>query len=194
MTPVERTMVVLLCTACPLVGGCGEPPRQSANLGALPAAAASGAEPDPARADPRGDQAAATPAGATPPAWPAGRLDLTFDALKFQMQKDEPFQRGMLTSRIEQLQGRNVRIRGYILPSFQQRGISQFVLVRDNLECCFGPGAALFDCILVEMESGRSISYTVRPVTVTGRFAIREFQGPAGQHLAIYHISGQRVD
>ena len=63
-----------------------------------------------------------------------------------------------------------IRIRGYILPSFQQSGLTQFVLVRDNMECCFGPGAALFDCIVVQMAEGKTAEYTIRPVAVEGEF------------------------
>jgi len=120
-------------------------------------------------------------------------LNIDFDDIKFPMPKGAAFRRSMLTDAIEQYHGKPVKIRGYILPSFQQRGITQFVLVRDNLECCFGPGAALYDCILVEMAPGKSASYTVRPVAVTGRFAIDEFKGPDGKHLAIYKIVGQEV-
>ena len=45
----------------------------------------------------------------------------------------------MITPAIEKLENTKVRIRGYILPSFQQSGLTQFVLVRDNMQCCFGP-------------------------------------------------------
>ncbi|MBI2481547.1 MAG: DUF3299 domain-containing protein [Planctomycetia bacterium] len=119
--------------------------------------------------------------------------DLTFDDIKFDMKKDAPFKRELLTDKIENLSGSPVKIRGYILPSFQQKGIKQFVLVRDNLECCFGPGAALYDCILVEMAPGKSASYTVRPVSVEGKFEISEFVGPDGKHLAIYRMVGEEV-
>jgi hypothetical protein len=95
--------------------------------------------------------------------------------------------------KIEKLSGNPIKIRGYILPSFQQKGIKQFVLVRDNMECCFGPGAALYDCILVEMAPGKSASFTVRPVSVEGKFEISEFVGPDGKHLAIYRIVGEEV-
>ncbi|HRX80104.1 MAG TPA: DUF3299 domain-containing protein, partial [Pirellulaceae bacterium] len=110
--------------------------------------------------------------------------DLTFDDIKFDIKKDAPFKREMLTEKIESLDGSVVKIRGYILPSFQQKGIKQFVLVRDNMECCFGPGAALYDCILVEMAPGKSASFTVRPVSVEGKFEVSEFIGPDGKHLA----------
>ena len=129
------------------------------------------------------------------PLWGADRKirDLTFDDVKFEMQKSEAFQRSMLTEKIERLHGARVRIRGFILPSFQQAGITQFVLVRDNLQCCFGPGAALYDCILVEMAEGKSTSFTVRPVAVEGVFSIKPFLGPDGKHLAIYRMEGQSV-
>ena len=119
--------------------------------------------------------------------------DLTFDGVKFPMKKGEKFKRSMLTKKIEDLDGQRVRIRGYILPSFQQKGIKQFILVRDNMECCFGPGAALYDCIVVEMAKGKSTSFTVRPVAVEGTFAIRPFKGPDGKHLAVYHLTGLSV-
>jgi hypothetical protein len=120
-------------------------------------------------------------------------FDKTFDDLRFDIAVGTPFRREMLTESIEALDGQPIRIRGFILPTPQKRGIKQFVLVRDNQECCFGPGAALFDCILVEMIEGDTAEYTIRPVAVTGTFNIREFKGPDGQHLAIYHIAGESV-
>lgn len=123
----------------------------------------------------------------------AGRADITFDDIKFDLDKKAEFKRSMLTPKIEALDGRQVLIRGYILPSFQQTGLTQFVLVRDNMQCCFGPGAALYDCIVVEMKPGVSTNFTVRPVAVQGTFAIREFLDPDGKPLAIYHMDGESV-
>ena len=119
--------------------------------------------------------------------------DVTFDDIKFEMKKEDPFERKMLTAKIEKLDGAKIRIRGYIRPSFQQSGITQFILVRDNQECCFGPGAYLFDCIVVEMQQGSSIDYTLRPVAVEGTFSVKEIVGPGKKHLAIYHLSGEKV-
>lgn len=146
---------------------------------------------------------AASPAdpGAGPPA--VGRAesiprtdalaDKTFDDLKFDILPDAAFQRSMLSDTIRALDGRRIRIRGYILPTARQHGIRQFVLVRDNQECCFGPGAALYDCILVTMEGGATAEFSVRPVAVEGRFAVEEFFGPEGRPLAIYRLAGESV-
>ena len=137
---------------------------------------------------PRQDPKTASPR----PNPPQGVRDCSFDDIKFDMEKDEPFDRSMLTPQIEALKGRKIRIRGYILPSFQQTGLEQFVLVRDNMECCFGPGAALFDCVVVEMQPGKSTDFAIHPVAVEGIFSIRELVLD-GKTMAIYHLLGQSV-
>ncbi|MFO1064817.1 MAG: DUF3299 domain-containing protein [Pirellulales bacterium] len=121
--------------------------------------------------------------------------DITFDDLKFEIEKGGKFERSMLTKEIESLNKQTVRIRGYILPTsvFKQSGIDQFVLVRDNLECCFGPGAMIYDCIIVQMEKGKFADYTTRPVAVKGKFEVEEFKYPDGGHYAIYKLTGVEV-
>ena len=119
--------------------------------------------------------------------------DKTFDDIKFEMEVGAPFKRSMLTPAIEAMVGQRIRIRGFMLPTAQKRGIKQFVLVRDNQECCFGPGAALYDCIFVEMRPGTSAEFSIRPMAVTGIFGIKEIVGPNGQHLAIYHLDAEET-
>jgi len=70
--------------------------------------------------------------------------DVTFDDIKLELEKDQKFDKDKhLTEKVEKLEGQKIRIRGWIHPSvFTQTGITQFVLVRDNQECCFGPGAS----------------------------------------------------
>ena len=124
---------------------------------------------------------------------PARTLDLSFDDVKFEMEKTAAFDRSMITPTIEQYEGRSIRIRGYILPSFKQDGLTEFILVRDNMECCFGPGAALYDCIMIRMQPGKSTSFSVRPVTVEGKFRIEEWRDFDNVVRAIYHMEGQQV-
>jgi hypothetical protein len=127
------------------------------------------------------------------PSGAGGASDITFDTIKFPMEKTERYRSEMLTPAIRALEGRRIRIRGYILPSFQQTGITQFVLVRDNMQCCFGPGAALYDCIVVEMAAGKSTEFKVQPVTVEGVFSISELLDPDGKCLAVFHLTGESV-
>ncbi len=129
--------------------------------------------------------------------------EINFDDLKFELEKDKPFKSGMLNDEVKQLDGQKVKLRGYILPAtlFKEKGIDQFVLVRDNQECCFGPGAALFDCVIIEMVPGKTTDFVTRPVTVEGKFKIDtekyKYPGGAGpkgaSHFAIFKIDGESV-
>jgi hypothetical protein len=126
------------------------------------------------------------------------RGEYTFDDLKFEIERGGAFKEEMLTDPIRSLNKKTMRIRGYILPTsvFQQKGIKQFVLVRDNQECCFGPGAMIYDCIIVEMQEGKTADFATRPVTVQGRFEIDANSyrySPDGDHYAIFRIKATEV-
>ena len=122
-----------------------------------------------------------------------GIREISFDDIVFTMNDGTAFSQALLPEGVVSLKGQRIRIRGYILPSFQQTGLTQFVLVRDNMECCFGPGAALYDCIVVKMAPGRTADFSIRPVAVTGIFGIKELKGPNGNHLAVYALTGDSV-
>ena len=125
----------------------------------------------------------------------SGYIETTFDDLKFEMTKTELFNRAMLTPKVNALMGKKIRVRGYIFPTLRKTGLNRIVLVRDNMECCFGPGAALFDCILVTMAPGKTAEYTIRPVAVEGTIRLEELQGgPDGRPLAIYQMVGDKVE
>lgn len=185
--PASHTVVLLyLLVAGIILTGC----QESAAPGAATerATAASGV------AGPAGAPDPAVENSTSAPVVSNRLLDLSFDDIKFEMEKTEPFQRSMLTDKIEGYAGRKIRIRGYMLPSFVKDGITKFVLVRDNMECCFGPGAALYDCVMVELQPGKSTSYSVRPIAVTGVFSISEWRDFDGAIRAIYHLEGQEVE
>ena len=170
-------MAAALLVGCGSVGPTETPPSRSAATAA-------------------DESAPVSPHVAPPVATPspgAGPAEITFDDIKLDLAKGAPFRREVLTERVTGLDGRRVRIRGYILPSFQQSGLTQFVLVRDNQECCFGPGAALHDCIVVRMQPGRTADFSIRPVAVAGTFRVAELRGPDGNHLAIYALEGENV-
>ena len=168
--------VALACLAVLVCGGCGEAPAR------------------PAAVPPAADGSTGAVAPSVPPPAVGRPREITFDDIKLDMQKGDPFTRDLLPARVTALERHAVRIRGYILPSFQQTGLTQFVLVRDNQECCFGPGAALHDCVVVRMRPGRTANFSIRPVAVAGTFRVEELRGPDGKHLAIYALDGDAVE
>jgi hypothetical protein len=122
-------------------------------------------------------------------------IEATFDDVKFEMEKTDPFKRSLLTPKIEDLFGQRIRIRGYMYPTLKRKGLTAFVLVRDNLECCFGPGAALFDCMRVQMHPDKTAVYTaVRPITVEGVFKFDEHTDLDGTTRAIYMLEQASVE
>ena len=188
-------VLLMLCFA----GACGPAESRVApgGTGGLAAVAQEAPGETPAG---RGGGAAPTPpealvVAAKAPAVGDGKVrEISFDDLTLPLEKGAPYTPAILPPAVDALQGQSVRIRGYILPSFQQRGITQFVLVRDNMECCFGPGALLHDCVVVRMRPGKSADFSIRPVAVAGSFRIEELKGPDGKHLAIYGIDGDAVE
>ncbi|MEM1305400.1 MAG: hypothetical protein AAGG46_10920, partial [Planctomycetota bacterium] len=147
-------------------------------------------EPDPPDTAAAVSAAADEPTAAAAQAAPVddGRvLPRTFDDIKFDIEPDAPFDRAMLTEEIERLVGKRIEIRGYILPSFRDK-LRDFVLVRDDQECCFGPGAALYDCILVEMAPGKVAEFSTRPVAVEGVFRIEPLE-LAGATRAVFRMT-----
>ncbi len=118
---------------------------------------------------------------------------ITFDDLKFDLKKGEKFRRDLLTDSINQLAGERLRLKGFIRPSIKRKGLTKFIFVRDNKECCFGPGAALYDCVLVSLAKGEKSDYTVRPITVEGDFFLKEFEGPDGRVWAVYRMKNGQI-
>lgn len=89
------------------------------------------------------------------------------------------------------LEGQKVRIRGFMYPTFQETGIEQFVLARDNQICCFGRNPKLYDLIAIHMKSGTSASYIQnRPFDVVGTFRIELGKLDDGTLFGLYYVDG----
>jgi hypothetical protein len=126
--------------------------------------------------------------------------NISFDTIKFPMEKQERFQPSMLTPQVKTLDGRRVKIRGFMLPSFINEGLEHFILVRDNQECCFGPGAALFDAIHVDLAEGVTAEYSYPPIAVEGVFHIDPVENPRygegpleNSHIYVFRMENARV-
>jgi hypothetical protein len=124
--------------------------------------------------------------------------EITFDDIKFDIEKGGEFKPEMITPELKELVDKKMKtLRGFMLPAsvFQQKGIKKFVLVRDDRECCFGPGAALFDCVMVEMAPGKSADFSIRMMAVKGKFEIdtESFKDPDGGYQAVYKITADEA-
>lgn len=74
------------------------------------------------------------------------------------------------------MHGRTVLLKGYIYPGKQQTGLVQFLLVRDQGDCCFGGNPKITDRVLVQLADPAGIDFSPRLTKVAGRFRVE----PAG--------------
>lgn len=118
--------------------------------------------------------------------------DVTFDDLKFDIEPASRYKPEMLTEAIKELQGEKIRVRGYMLPTFKQAGIKQFVLLM-NTKCKFGsPTDPVWCNARVQVEQGEGADFTTRPVTVEGVLKLDPLKGPK-YDISLYYIDGAKV-
>jgi hypothetical protein len=92
---------------------------------------------------------------------PEGYMRISFNAMK----PDELDERGgvAVPPEIAAMDGKKVFIKGYIRPdSVTQRiGIKEFLLVRDNNQCCFGDISAVkyYDQMAVDMTGSHTVDF-----------------------------------
>ena len=115
-----------------------------------------------------------------------GPTDVNFDDIKLDLKQGEKFRAALLTKKAKSFDGKAISIRGYMSPSFKADGITEFVLMR-NTQCKFGVDAA-HHFLRVRIKQGKSTSYTIRPITVVGKFEIKQFK-VGKKTWAIYELN-----
>lgn len=91
------------------------------------------------------------------------------------------------------LDGRDVLLKGYIYPTQRPDGITEFLLCRDQGECCFGGQPKLSERVRVQLADEAGIVFSPRLTKVAGRFAVRPV---ATEHVSggvLYHIENACV-
>jgi hypothetical protein len=81
---------------------------------------------------------------------------------------------GKLPKWLKALDGKRIRVRGFMYPPFQDTGIRGFVLARDNQICCFGRTPKEYDLVDTFLRKGVTTNYIQnRPFDVVGIFRIK---------------------
>ncbi len=89
---------------------------------------------------------------------------------------------------LKDLNGKRVRVRGFMYPEFQATGLKRFTLARDNDICCFGRDPKIYDLVGVTMRSGETTDYIQgRPFDVVGIFKIDPIL-LSGDWWRLYHL------
>jgi hypothetical protein len=95
---------------------------------------------------------------------------------------------------IRALDGRRVAVTGYVMPlRTQGRGVTQFLLARDQLSCCFGPNPQMNHYIYVTMPRGDFRPRVFSLATVTGTLHVGELM-KQGVLQSIYQLDAEKVE
>lgn len=98
-----------------------------------------------------------------------------------------------MPSWLRSLDGRRVRIRGFMYPPNFEDGIRQFLLARDNQICCFGRNPKLYDIIEVSLKEDSTTRYIEnRPFDVIGTLRIQAV-GDAVEIGGLYYLDNAEV-
>jgi hypothetical protein len=74
---------------------------------------------------------------------------------------------------LKSLDGKLVRIRGFMYPTYVATGLTEFALARDNGICCFVRQPKIYDIMTVQLAEGETTDYIAnRPFDVEGIFRI----------------------
>jgi hypothetical protein len=120
-------------------------------------------------------------------------IEIVFEDIQLPVQADMVFRPFMLTDRVKELEGKRVRINGYMLPDSRTKGIRQFVLLK-NTECKFGPGGQADHLVNVLMTDGVTAKYRDDPIAVEGVLTVNPFEGPDGNTWSIYDLACDHVE
>jgi hypothetical protein len=93
---------------------------------------------------------------------------------------------------LRDLDGKTVRLRGFMYPSFEEE-LSRFILTRDTGACCFGPNPKVYYLVPVKLKEGTTARYVEsRPIDVTGTFHISPIPAD-GTWVQMYKITDAAV-
>jgi len=94
---------------------------------------------------------------------------------------------------LKELDGKTIRIRGFMYPTFVATELTEFTLARDNGICCFVRQPKIYDIIGIVMADGETTDYIAnRPFDVEGIFRI-DPQADDKDLSRLYRIEQARV-
>lgn len=117
-----------------------------------------------------------------------GATKVDFDFLGgFDYEKDN-----VVPAKVMELDGKDVKVIGYMLPvDFDTGEVRSFMLLNNQMGCCFGVMPRVNEFVYVEMPEGKSTKYmTDIPLRVTGKLKIGEGNLVGG----LYTMKGRKVE
>jgi hypothetical protein len=127
------------------------------------------------------------------PTRPGDAEKITFDDLNLGMQQDMVFRPFLVTERVQELDGKKVRITGFIhAGAAGLKGIREFVLLK-NTECKFGAGGQADHLAMVYLTPGETTKYQLAAIKVEGTLKVKPYEGTDGNTWSVYDLADAKV-
>ncbi len=95
---------------------------------------------------------------------------------------------------IKKFDGQKIFIKGYPLPGQRQSGIKDFVLCRDQGQCCFGGNPALTDQVHVRLMDPLRLEYKLRLLKLAGTFHVRQPKPGEDPPRPYYYLEADHLE
>ncbi|HMO85961.1 MAG TPA: DUF4190 domain-containing protein [Lacipirellulaceae bacterium] len=103
----------------------------------------------------------------------------------------------LIPSKIAELDGQKVFIKGYFRPdsSPYTRNVREFLLVRDNNQCCFGDlnSVQFYDQIAVQLEGDLTVNYSPRLFRIGGTLRIDPRWAEPGSGGSVFSLQADHA-
>jgi hypothetical protein len=110
-------------------------------------------------------------------------------AIDFPMLASYEFKLGVaVPDAVRAFHGKKVTITGFMYPSQQTRGITEFILMKDRGTCCYGPKVQWTHFLTV--TCARPVDYSPEPVTFVGTFRV-DPQVDKDYVLGLYYLDAE---
>jgi hypothetical protein len=130
-------------------------------------------------------------------------VDLEWDQLAFEIDRNKEFEFSQLPPGVRDLIGKRVRIRGYMLPSFQARNFREFVIAgeikqeptkkRAGRQHPYWKLPAVDQLATVEMKNAPLANFTFKPLCIEGRLSF-EIKEVDGEVACVFHIAADKAE
>ncbi len=124
----------------------------------------------------------------------AGPVEVKWQELEIPIGPEEDFEPWMVSTSIKSLDGRQVRITGYMHPGVLQKDhIREFVLLK-HVGCQFGAEGQPQHVAMITLQGKLRTALTADLVTVEGTFHVEPYRGPDQRVWALYRLDGTKIE
>ncbi len=93
-----------------------------------------------------------------------------YERISFRMLRDDAKTVLPYAEAAEELDGKKVFIKGYVRPGSKRKNLTEFIMVGNFGDCCFGGQEKITEVVAVRINTGDTVDYSLRLRKIAGVF------------------------